>query len=92
MLACRVCLCSSAYVFIDCFAATSLAFTRLSIAVALRFEVCGRPMLISLPIIAVAGGTFVDICAVRGSVISQERVHFKVPVFAFYLRAAVMVF
>ena len=52
-------MCSSAYVLIDCFAATSLAFTRLSIAVVFRFDVSGRRMLISRPIIAVAGGTFV---------------------------------
>ena len=37
-------------------------------------------MLISRPIIAVASW--------RGSLISQERVHFKVPVFAFYLRGS----
>ena len=29
-----------------------------------RFDVCGRPMLISRPITAVAGGTFVDVCGV----------------------------
>ena len=41
------------------FAATSSALTRFSIAVVFRFDVCGRPMLISHPIIAVAEGTFI---------------------------------
>ena len=64
MFACRVCLRSSAYSFIDCFAVRSFAFTRLSMAVDVRFDVCGRPMFVSRPIIAVAGGIFVDVCGV----------------------------